>query len=329
MPAVSPPTTVSVALCTYNGERFVRAQLESILSQTYPVTEVVIGDDGSQDGTLEVVRDTIAALHAEATVRIAFVDRVGGVVPNFERTLRVCTGSLIALSDQDDVWQPDRVRLAVERFDANPRLDLLASDAAIIDGDGSRTGATLWGQLLVSEDERTKITAGRGFEALIRRNIVTGATAMLRRDLLDVALPLPPSWVHDEWLAILAAARGGLEVCAEHLIEYRVHGGNQIGVAEPTLRRRLGQVFAPRGDRLERLAVRTSDLVERLDVIDSPANTRELARLKQVFEDRRAAYPASRLRRPGPVFANARGGLYRRLSSQGTRDVVRDLLQPA
>jgi len=329
MHAASTSTTVSVAMCTYNGERFVRAQLESILTQSYPVAEVIIGDDGSSDRTVAIIRDIVAAGAAQDTVRIAFTDRVGGVVPNFERTLRACTGSLVALSDQDDVWHPDRILRAVGRFDERPSLDLLASDATIIDGDGESIGATLWGHLYVSADELGRIADGRGFEALIRRNVVTGATTMLRRELLEAALPLPDSWIHDEWLAILAAARGGFDVIPDQLIDYRVHGGNQIGVAEPTLRRRLAQVLAPRGDRLDRLAVRADRLVDTLDAMDVAAGVMELARLKQRFERRRSLYPASRLRRLGPVAVNARKGSYRRLSSQGNLDVIRDLAQPA
>lgn len=333
MHAASTSTTVSVALCTYNGERFVRAQLESILTQSYPVAEVVIGDDGSSDRTVDIIRDiireTVATGAALDTVRIVFTDRVGGVVPNFERTLKACTGSLIALSDQDDVWHPDRILRAVERFDALPSLELLASDARIIDGHGESHGATLWGRLYVSADELGRIADRRGFESLIRRNVVTGATTMLRRELLEAALPLPASWVHDEWLAILAAARGGFDVIPEQLIDYRVHGGNQIGVAEPTLRRRVAQVFAPRGDRLDRLALRADTLVDTLEAMGVAADVMELARVKQSFERQRALYPASRLRRLGPVAANARGGSYRRLSSQGNLDVIRDLAQPA
>lgn len=329
MDAASTSTTVSVALCTYNGERFVRSQLESILGQSRPVDEVVIGDDGSSDRTVDIIRDTVDAWGAQDTVRIAFTDRAGGVVPNFERTLRACKGSLIALSDQDDVWHPDRILRAVERFEERPDLDLLSSDATIIDGVGEPTGAALWGHLYVSADELGRIANGRGFEVLLRRNVVTGATAMLRREFLDAALPLPSSWIHDEWLAILAAARGRFDVIPERLIDYRVHGGNQIGVTEPTLRRRVAQVFAPRGDRLARLAVRADRLLGTLEALGVPAEVVELARLKQDFERRRSLYPTSRLRRLGPVARNAKGGSYRRLSSQGNLDVIRDLLQPA
>jgi glycosyltransferase involved in cell wall biosynthesis len=329
MHAAATSPSVSVALCTYNGERFVRSQLESVLGQSYPVTEVVIGDDGSSDRTVDIIRETVAAGDAQGTVRIAFTDRVGGVVPNFERTLRACTGSLIALSDQDDVWHPDRILRAVERFEARPSLDFLASDAAIIDDEGVRTGATLWGHLCVSPDELGRIADGRGFEVLIKRNVVTGATGMLRREFLEAALPLPSSWIHDEWLAILAASRGGFDVIPEQLIDYRVHGGNQIGVAAPTLRRRVAHVFAPRGDRLDWLADRADRLVDTIGAIGVAAEVVELARLKQTFERRRSLYPASRLRRWGPVAVNAKKGNYRRLSSQGNLDVIRDLAQPA
>lgn len=321
--------SVSVALCTYNGERYVREQLASILHQSLPVTEVVVGDDGSSDGTLDAIRETAAACGATARVRIAYTDRAGGIVPNMERVLRATTGDLIALADQDDVWHADRVELAVARFTQAPRTLLVAGDARLIDGEGAPVGATLHGHLYVSAAERHGIASGKALEVFIRRNLVTGATAMIRRDLLDVALPLPSSWVHDEWLAIVAAGLGGLELLESPLIDYRVHGGNQIGVAAPTLRRKVGQVTAPRGERLTRLAARSEVLLERAAALGFDAETCALVAGKHAFDAARSVYPARRWRRIGPVLRQLRAGGYAAFASQGTLDAVRDLAQPA
>ena len=99
---------------------------------------------------------------------------------------------------------------------------------------GADLGTTLFAALGVTAAERAEVAAGRGFDALLRRNLATGATTMLRRRCATVALPIPPGWIHDEWLAIVAAATGRTAIVDAALTDYRQHGGNQIGARRPT-----------------------------------------------------------------------------------------------
>jgi glycosyltransferase involved in cell wall biosynthesis len=320
--------SISVALCTYNGEAYVHEQLASIAAQTVPAGEVIICDDGSTDGTIRAVEDFIAAHAGPTAFRIAHTDRAGGVRANFARAIEACEGDLIALCDQDDVWREDRLAFASATLDSHPSLLAVHTDARIVDDAGAQTGDTLLDSLSVGARERESIHAGLGMQVLIRRNIVTGATLMFRRELLASALPLGENWVHDEWLAVIAASLGGLDLIEDQLIDYRVHGANVIGVAQPTLRNRLRQLRVPRADRYPRFAVRAQELADRLDHIGAPQETQLLAQNKRNFELRRAAYPAGRLRRIRPVLLNAARGGYATLSSQGRADIVRDLIQP-
>lgn len=319
---------VSVALCTYQGEAYLREQLESIAAQTVPPAEVVIADDGSTDGTVALIEDFTAHYEGPIAFRLAFRDRAGGVTANFSRALSACTGELIALSDQDDVWHPDRLEAALERF-ADSSLLLLNADARLVDGAGHPLGDTLLRTLYVSRGDLDAFHARDGFPLLLARNTITGATTMLRRSLLDLALPIPEHWVHDEWFALLAAAHGGHDTLERAVIDYRLHGANQIGAAAPTVRHKVGQVLRSRGDRLAVLAQRGAAAAVRVEQTHAPAAVVELARRKAAFEARRAAYPRSRWRRLGPVLREARRGDYRDLASQGAMDIVRDLLQPA
>ncbi|MEQ1736893.1 MAG: glycosyltransferase family 2 protein, partial [Rhodoglobus sp.] len=231
---------VSVALCTFNGERFLAEQLRSILEQTRPAVQLVIADDGSTDGTLAVADATIAeyrASHPDRTPAVVVLtgDKPLGVAANFERALRACTGDLIALSDQDDVWEPERLERMVAALDAIPDAGLLHSDARLIDGSGSDLGTTLFAALGITDAERRAIDEGRGYDALLRRNLATGATTMVRASVRDRALPVPDGWIHDEWLAIVAAVTGRTAILGETLTRYRQHGTNQIGARKPTL----------------------------------------------------------------------------------------------
>jgi glycosyltransferase involved in cell wall biosynthesis len=321
------PPAVSVALCTYNGERFIEAQLLSILGQSRRPDELVIADDGSTDGTLSRVRE-IADRAGDLPVKILGPAGRLGVTKNFERAVDACTGDLIVLADQDDVWHEYRIQTALQRFVDDPRLLLAHSDARLVDASGSPAGMSLLDSLRVSGSERRAIRAGHAFEILLRRNVATGATIMFRRDLLAPALPFADGWVHDEWLAIIAAVGGEVTLIESPLIDYRQHDTNQIGVKKPTLGYLIGRMVGRRGDRYRQLAERSSALVERLERNGATVPVLERARAKARFEAKRAAYPDSRIARVPPVGREFLAGSYRRYSSQRNLDVVRDLLQP-
>jgi uncharacterized protein YbaA (DUF1428 family) len=330
------PTTVSVALCTYNGARFVGEQLGSILEQTRTPDELIVSDDGSSDGTIAVVEATLAAGTARPVAgALRYVARVNdaplGVTKNFERAVTACTSELVALSDQDDVWRRDRLERLVGEFDADSRLMLLHTDARLVGEQGAPLGMTLFAALEITDEERALELGGKGFDALLRRNLATGATVVFRRELLERALPFPAEWVHDEWLAIIAAATGRITVVAEPTIDYRQHGANQIGVNAPTLRHKMRRVLGPRGDRNASLARKFTVLADRLDELGDmvSAEDRQNARCKAEFEAFRHALPTRRLRRIRVVLRADRAGLYARYASRGRADVIRDLLQPA
>jgi glycosyltransferase involved in cell wall biosynthesis len=321
--------TVSVALCTYNGARFVERQLRSIFAQDLPPAEVIVSDDGSTDDTIARVR-AVFAEHRDSAVALRLIegDRPLGVTRNFERAVSACTGDLIALSDQDDVWHHDRLSAVVPLFEADPTLLVSHGDARLVDERGEPLGVGLLEALTVGVQEHADIRAGRAFSVYVRRNLATGATMLFRRSLLDVALPFPGEWVHDEWLAIIASASGTITLIDDALIDYRQHGENQIGVKKPTLGYRIRRMLAPRGDRYTALSARAEVLSARLATLVVAPELLQLARDKARFERLRAGYPAARPRRLLPVFREYRAGSYARLSSQGNVDVLRDLLQP-
>jgi hypothetical protein len=135
--------------------------------------------------------------------------------------------------------------------------------------------------------------------------------------------------VHDEWLAIIAAATSSVVLLDRAVIDYRQHGSNQIGAAAPTLSYRLSRFLQPRNDRFEILLRRASILAERLDELGAPKHIRIRAREKERFERVRSGLPRVRVLRLPRILVEGVRGSYRRLSSQGSVDMLRDLLQPA
>lgn len=310
---------------THNGAAYIAEQLESILAGSVLPQQIVISDDASSDETLAVARATVAD---RVPLTVLYNDPALGVTRNFERAALACTSELVALSDQDDSWHPDRLAVAVAAFRDRPELTLLHADARLVDAAGSPLGHTLFEALEVSERERELVHSGRAIEALLRRNLVTGATTVFRRELLERATPFPPEWVHDEWLATIAAATGRVDLTDRTLIDYRQHGANQIGATRLGLRGKVRRVLEPRRARNERLARNFGILVERLAELDVTAEVRELAAGKLTHELVRLGLPEARLLRVLPVMREVRTGGYRAFS-RGRGDILRDLVQPA
>lgn len=322
--------TISVAMCTYNGARWVAEQVRSIFAQDVAIDEFIVSDDASADDTLAIIEREVAAAGHSAVLRIIRNQTPLGVTANFEQALLATTGEFVALSDQDDRWQAGRLSRALAVFDADPAATLTFGDARIIDGDGEPTGAALFATLGVSADERARVEAGRALDALLRRNLVTGATVLLRRELIDRAVPFPIDWVHDEWLAVVAALTSRVAIVPGDVIDYRIHGGNQIGVARLTPTVAIGRLTEPRGERNRRMASQWAQLESRVPALGAqvtPADA-ELVRNKAAHERFRAALPASRFGRIRPVLRHARTGAYSQFS-RGPQDVLRDLVQPA
>lgn len=325
--------SISVALCTRDGAAFLREQLVSIFAQTRLPDEIVISDDASTDTTMEIIESEVTSFrsaHGDAAPNV-FVLRNEtplGVSANFERAILACSSELVALCDQDDVWEPGRLARALTLFDARPELLLIHGDAILIDGNGTELGETLFEALEVDAKLRAQVHSGSAFEVLLRRNIVTGATAVVSRELAALAAPFPAAWLHDEWLAIIAAATGAIDLTDERLVRYRQHGDNQLGARKLNVVGKLRRMFEPGHDRNTRLVRRATVLAERLPLIDGVSSERiEASRRKLLHERVRNALSRSRVRRIIPVLRELRTGRYREFG-RGAADAVRDLLQP-
>lgn len=325
--------SVSVALCTHNGARFVGEQVRSICLQSLPPADIVLSDDASTDGCVEVAQNALeACLRERPGLAIGFraIRNVPAlrVTKNFEQAARACTGDLIALSDQDDVWHPDRLARMVAPFDQRPDLLLLHSDARLVDDDLKELGLSLFHALEVKSFERAWIHEGRAFDVFLRRNLVTGATTLFRRSLLEQALDFPKEWLHDEWLGIVASAIGRVDVLEDALIDYRQHESNQIGARRDSFTEKVRKALASRGTTHQERALKAELLLERLLSLGDQVAPDTIQKLRDKLEHQRfrAALPASRVARCLPVLREAMTGRYEKFG-RGTRGVVRDLFE--
>jgi glycosyltransferase involved in cell wall biosynthesis len=227
-------TRISVALCTYNGERFLQTQLDSILSQTRLPDELVLCDDGSGDGTLAIAE--AFAQRAPFPVRVVQNKTNLGSNRNFQQAIELCSGDLIVLSDQDDIWAPSRVERSEAELQAKPGCGLVFSDAIVIDDDGRPTGNTLWQNFVFTPELQSKMRSG-SYTPLAQYRFITGATVTFRSLHRPLLFPIIGDWVHDGWIAMLIACLSGVCFIPEPLVQYRQHTSQQLGLRLPPGRR--------------------------------------------------------------------------------------------
>ena len=208
-------TAVSIALATCEGERYLEQQLESIACQARTPDELVVCDDASTDRTLQILQQFKA--DAPFAVRIVRNEQRLGYIENFSQALGLTTGDLVFLSDQDDIWLPQKIEVILAERSASPDKLLFMNDAEITHADLARTGLTKLGQLE---------SAGYPPEAF-----VMGCCCAISRDLLEMCLPVPgDARGHDNWLVDFSNRIGTTRVVREVLQLYRRHGENESSV---------------------------------------------------------------------------------------------------
>jgi hypothetical protein len=183
--------------------------------------------------------------------------------------------------------------------------------------------------LQLTADERRAIHRGHAFEVVLRRSFVTGATAALRRELVALALPVAAGWIHDEWLTAIAAVAGRVDFIDAPLIDYRQHGGNQIGMRKRTLAMKWRELILPRGVFLAAEAARLHRLETFLAASGLPCGIEyalQVCHKRRHFERRVAIGKLPAWRRLRPILHEARLGSYRRFGTGG-RSMLRDLLR--
>lgn len=213
---------ISIALCTYNGQKYIAEQLQSLINQTRLPDELIVVDDGSSDQTVQLVKSF--SNHAPLSVTLIENEEPLGASQNFSKALGHCTGDLIFPCDQDDLWQKDKIAVLEKIFQQNPDCLLAFSDLQMIKQDGSIIQQrTLWSDLAFTQKDKQHINSQKAFRHLIRRNMISGNAMAFRSELLSKALPIPSMYMHDEWIALIASMIGSLCSTDQLLVHYRLH----------------------------------------------------------------------------------------------------------
>lgn len=208
---------ISIAMATYNGEKYIREQLDSILAQTYQNFEFIVCDDCSTDSTVQILREYEAR---ERRIRVFVNEQNLGYKKNFEKAAGLCNGEYIAFSDQDDVWLPEHLEKLFSIIDGH---DIACGNARIIDSRGDLTGDTLneLDDLYIFNPEKILL------KMMFRANCFQGASMLVKSDFLRNTFPIPDGIkYHDSWLSYCACFEKGIIYTFDAVTKYRLHGNN-------------------------------------------------------------------------------------------------------
>ena len=200
---------VSIAVCTYNGEAFLKEQLDSLIDQTYQPIEIIAVDDRSSDATLQILNSYKSKYQNFSVVEN---EHNLGYAKNFEKAISLCKGEYIALSDQDDVWDLNKITILVKNIGENA---LIYHDSEFISQDGFSLNQRVSHLLNMYE--------GKLNTPFLFYNCVSGHALLFKRALVKKLFPFKKGLFHDWFIAIIATENGGIKYLNQPLVKYRQH----------------------------------------------------------------------------------------------------------
>jgi len=216
---------IDILLATYNGEKYLKEQIDSILSQTYSNFRLIISDDCSKDGTREILKEYE---EKDNRIKVYYQEKNLGYIKNFEFLLTKVENDIYALSDQDDVWLPEKIEKSLEKMRMEDS-DLVFGDLEVVDENLKTINKSFNDYMHLTR----KIKKCNDYNKLYLYNCVTGCTILAKKKFLDKILPIPENTkhvLHDYWIALITSICGKVSYVEKPYIKYRQHENNQVGV---------------------------------------------------------------------------------------------------
>lgn len=216
--------TIDVLMATYNGEKHLKQQIESILNQTYNNINLIISDDCSKDSTVQILKEYEKK---DNRITVYVQEQNLGYIKNFEFLLTKVKNEIYMLSDQDDVWKTNKIENTYNKL-KQEKADFVFTDLEVVDINLKQIYSSFNDFMKLTR----KIKKYNGYERQYLYNCVTGCTIMSRKQFIDKILPLPSNskyLVHDMWMGLIVSIYGKVVYLDEKTIYYRQHGNNQIG----------------------------------------------------------------------------------------------------
>lgn len=215
---------INILMATYNGRRYLKKQIDSILNQTFSDFRLLISDDASTDSTLKILEEYEKK---DSRVEIYSHEKNMGVVENFEFLINKVRSEYFMFADQDDVWEPDKIEKSLRKLEETAS-DLVYTDLEVVDNKLNQIEPSFWKQ----KGFYNKIIKYNNFESLYLNNYINGCTMLCKSSWINEFLPLPKNSkyvIHDYWIALVVSHRGKMAYIEKPTIKYRQHGNNQVG----------------------------------------------------------------------------------------------------
>ena len=253
---------ISVAMATYNGQEYLSKQLESILGQTKKVDEIVIVDDCSTDGTVEMIHEYMRK-YPQSNIRFFANETNLGYKKNFYKAMSLCEGNIIFLCDQDDIWKENKVDVLAGLLESNSDIGLVSSSFIQIDGDGEEVSSNKSAYMRKMDESKLYSVP---LEDLIFHNVSQGCAMAFRKEVRDLYLKhfvkdLPHDWV----LNVVAAMQKKCYYLNDPMFYYRIHGKNTIGLNEGLTLKKKNSVQVRTHDAKQ--AVKILSLISQIDSV--------------------------------------------------------------
>ena len=199
---------VSIALCTFNGEKYLAEQLDTLITQTYPNIEIIVVDDCSTDSTLKILKE----YESRNLIRLYQNEKNIGFSKNFENAIQLCKGEFIALSDQDDIWEKNKIKLLLDNIGDSI---LIYHDSELINSTGQSLNKRM--------SDVNNFVKGTNNKAFIFRNCIAGHMIFFRKKLTSFIFPVPDIFFHDWWMVYAATTIDRITFVPNVLVKYRQH----------------------------------------------------------------------------------------------------------
>ena len=215
---------IDVLMATYNGEKYLKEQIESVLNQTYKNIRLVISDDCSKDGTINILKQ----YENDERIEVHYHEKNQGYIKNFEYLLKQVKNNIYMLSDQDDVWMPEKITKSYEKLIKND-ADMVFADLEVVD-ENLKTIYPSFNKFMLLDRKINKYINSYKLNYLY--NCITGCTLMSKSKWIKDILPIPTDskyLIHDHWIGVIVSLNGKIVYMPEKYIKYRQHGNNQVG----------------------------------------------------------------------------------------------------
>jgi len=260
---------VSITLATYNGEKYIQEQIESILQQSYQHFEILIQDDNSQDKTLEILQS-----YNDPRIKIEKNSTNLGYIKNFETVLKRAKGEYITICDQDDIWREEKLETLLREIGEN---SLIYADSLLVDENGNSLNKRL------SQKLKNNFISSKEPLSFLYDNAVSAHAALFKRELLEIILPLPKHLYFDQYIALCAASIGGVKYLDKDLVLYRQHQNNTLSQNSKKASSTLSKIEK----KLAKKAANNQDILNKIQEIEhiptlSQKDQKLLAKLKSI-----------------------------------------------